>query len=107
MNQYCLQRDCKELHAFPHIVEFGFKKINTVQFDSLKKQSSSFIRFYYVVDGRFDWLVENEHHILYPGDLAVILPGQTFGGDKGFLDIGAVSWMHVELQQAEGSGKFA
>jgi AraC-like DNA-binding protein len=107
MNQYCLQRDCKELHAFPHIVEFGFKKINTVQFDSLKRQSSSFIRFYYVVDGRFDWLIENEHHILYPGDLAVILPGQNFGGDKGFLDIGAVSWIHVELQQAEPSGKFA
>ena len=37
----------------------------------------------------------------------MILPGQTFGGDKGFLDIGAVSWMHVELQQAEASGKFA
>lgn len=107
MNQYCLQRDCKELHAFPHIIEFGFKKIHTVQFDSLRKEASKFIRFYYVIDGRFDWIIEDEHHILYPGDLAVILPGQCFGGEKGFLDIGAVSWMHLEVQQFERSGKVA
>ena len=107
MNQYCLQRDCKELHAFPHIIEFGFKKIHTIQFDSLRKEASEFVRFYYVIDGRFDWIIEDEHHILYPGDLAVILPGQCFGGEKGFLDIGTVSWMHLEVQQFERSGKVA
>ena len=105
MNQYYLRKECKELHAFPHIVEFAYKKISTIQFDSLKKETSSFLRFYYVVDGRFDWIVEDQHHILYPGDLAVVLPGQCFGGEKGFLDIGTVSWMHLELQQLEENGK--
>jgi len=107
MNQYFLKKECKELHGFPHIIEFALKKINTIQFDSLKKESSGFIRFYYVIDGRFDWIIDDQHHILYPGDVAVILPGQSFGGEKDLLDIGAVSWMHLELQQLERNGKIA
>jgi len=105
MNQYLLKKECKELHAFPHIIEFALKKVHTIQFDSLKKEASEFIRFYYVIDGRFDWIIDDQHHILYPNDLAVILPGQSFGGEKDLLDIGTVSWMHLELQQLEQNGK--
>jgi len=105
MNQYLLKKECKELHAFPHIIEFASKKISTIQFDSLKKDHSEFLRFYYVIDGRFDWIIDDQHHILYPSDLAVILPGQSFGGEKDLLDIGTVSWMHLELQQLERNGK--
>lgn len=104
MNQYLLKKDCKELHAFPHIIEFGLKKIQTIQFDSLKKESSGFLRFYYVIDGRFDWIIDKQHHILYPGDLAVVLPGQSFGGEKDLLDIGTVSWIHLELLQINLNG---
>lgn len=107
MNQYLLKKDCKELHAFPHIIEFALRKVNTIQFDSLKKETSEFLRFYYVIDGRFDWIINNEHHILYPEDLAIILPGQSFGGEKDLLDIGTVSWLQLELQQLEKSGKMA
>jgi AraC-like DNA-binding protein len=52
-------------------------------------------------------MIEDQHHILYPGDLAVVLPGQSFGGEKELLDIGTVSWMHLELQQLERNGKIA
>jgi AraC-like DNA-binding protein len=105
MNQYFLKRECKELHAFPHIVEFALKKISTIQFDSLKKERSEFLRFYQVIDGRFDWVIDDQHHILYPGDLAIVLPGQSFGGEKELLDIGTVSWMHLALQQLERNEK--
>lgn len=101
MNQYLLQKDAKELHAFPHISEFGLKKNNTIQFNSLKKEAVSFHRFYYIIDGRFDWVIEGQHHILYPGDLAVVLPGQCFGGEKDLLDIGTVSWLHLQLHPAQ------
>lgn len=107
MNQYFLKKECKELHAFPHIIEFALRKTNTVQFDSLKKEISEFLRFYYVIDGRFDWIINGEHHILYPDDLAIILPGQSFGGEKDLLDIGTVSWIHLELQQLERNGKIS
>ena len=106
MNQYFLKKECKELHAFPHIIEFALKKISTIQFDSLKREHSEFLRFYYVIDGRFDWIINDERHVLYPDDLAVILPGQTFGGEKDLLDIGAVCWMHLE-SQLDKSGKLA
>lgn len=105
MNQYLLKKESEELHAFPHIIEFALKKTNTIQFDSLKKETSSLLRFYYVMDGRFDWMIEGQHHILYPGDLAIILPGQCFGGEKDLLDIGTVSWLHLGLQQLEQNGK--
>jgi len=100
-NQFLLQRGCRELELFPHIIEFAFKKINTIQFDSLKKESSEFLRIYYIVDGRFDWVINEEQYILYPGDLAIIFPGQCFGAEKNFLDIGTVSWIHLELQKKE------
>ncbi|MBD0375362.1 MAG: AraC family transcriptional regulator [Flavisolibacter sp.] len=105
MNQYFLNKDCNELHAFPHIHEFALKKINTIQFGSLKKEASDFMRFYYVIDGRFHWMIKDQHYILYPGDLAIILPGQCFGGEKDLLDIGTVSWLHLGLQQPERNGK--
>lgn len=105
MNQYCFKKDSIELDAFPHIIELGSKKINVIQFDSFKKQVAGFLSFYYVVDGRFDWVIDEKRYVLYPGDLAVILPGQSFGGEKDFLDIGSVAWLHLALEQFERNGK--
>jgi AraC-like DNA-binding protein len=107
MNQYFLKKECKELHVFPHVIEYALKKINTIQFNSFKKECSEFVRFYYIIDGRFDWIIDDQHYILYPSDLAVVLPGQRFGGEKDLMDIGTVSWLHVELQQLERNGKIA
>jgi AraC-like DNA-binding protein len=107
MNQYFLKKECKELHAFPHIIEFAFKKVSAIQFDSLKKEASGLLRFYYVIDGRFDWVIDGQAYILYPGDLAVVLPGQSFGGEKDLLDIGTIFWMHIKLQQFDRNGKMS
>ena len=107
MNQCFLKKECKELHAFPHIIEFAVKKVDTIQFDSFKKETSRFLRFYYVIDGRFAWVIEEQQHKLYPGDVAIVLPGQSFGGEKDILDIGTVSWIHLQLQQLERNGKIA
>lgn len=107
MNQYCLKKDCKELHAFPHITEFAYKKVSAIQFDSFKKEVSEFLRFYYVIEGRFDWMIDEQVFILYPGDLAMVLPGQSFGGEKDLLDIGTISWIHVKLKHFDSSGKMS
>lgn len=107
MNQYFLKKECKELHAFHHITEFALKKTSTIQFDSFKRETSAFLRFYYVIDGRFEWIIKDQRYILYPGDLAIILPGQNFGGEKDFLEIGTVSWLHLELQHLGKGGKLA
>jgi AraC-like DNA-binding protein len=44
---------------------------------------------------------------LFPGDLVVILPGQEFAGTKDYLEIGTVSWMHLNLQYPERSGRIS
>ena len=105
MNVFLLKKESKELQLFSHIIEFAFKKSATIQFDSLKKETSKYLRLYYVIDGKFEWIIDGQHHILYPGDLAVILPGKIFGGEKDFLDIGTVSWLHIRLEQLEQNGK--
>ena len=105
MNQFSLRKESKELQLFPHINEFGSKKINTILFNSLKKESSKSLRFYYVVDGKYEWIIDQQHYILYPGDLAIISPGQVFGGEKDFLDIGTISWLGIQSVQSERSGK--
>src|SRR5215203_5966745 len=105
MNQFLLKKECKELQLFPHINEFGSKKSNTIQFNSLKKESSKSLRFYYVVDGKFEWVIDQQTYILYPGDFAIILPGQVFGGEKDFLDIGTISWLCIQSTQLDRKGK--
>src|SRR5437868_5185061 len=98
MNQFLLhQESSKELLAFPHIVEFALKKSSNIQLNSLHVTETKNVRIYYIIDGKFEWVINHQHHILYPGDLALILPGQNFGGKKDFLDIGSLAWIHIQL----------
>jgi AraC-like DNA-binding protein len=104
MNQHLLKK-LQELQVFPYIIDLAFRKTTTIQFNSLKKECKKFIRFYYVIDGKFEWIIEKEHYVLFPGDLAIVLPNQAFGGKKDFMDIGTVAWLYIELEQLEKSGK--
>ncbi len=105
MNSFHWQSAGKELQPFPHIIELAFKKVNTIQFDSFRKNNVGFFRFYQVVEGKFEWVIDHQHHVLYPGDVAVILPGQPVGGAKDFMDIGAVAWLHVRINNNESKKK--
>lgn len=107
MNHFLLRKDSKELQLFQHIAELASKKCSTIQFNSLKKERSKFLRLYYVLDGKFEWVIENSTYILYPGDLAVILPDQVFGGEKDLMDIGSITWLHIQLEQLDKKGKMA
>ena len=99
MNQFLLrQGSSEELQIFSHIVEFALKRNSSIHLNSFTASSSDCIRFYYVLDGKFEWFIQQEHYILYPSDLAIILPGQTFGSEKGYLDIGTLSWLHLEFE---------
>jgi hypothetical protein len=99
MNQFLLQQGItKELQSFPHIIEFALRKNNSIQLDSFPETTSDAIRIYYVVDGKFDWLIHGKNSILYPGDVALLLPGQKLAGSKNFLDIGTIS-LHINIEK--------
>jgi AraC-like DNA-binding protein len=105
MNTFLLEKESKEAKLFPHIVEFACRKINTVQFNSLKKEASKLLRLYYVMDGKFEWVIDEQTYILFPGDIAVVMPGKVFGGENDFLDIGTISCLHVQLEHIDKHGK--
>ncbi|MEO7766069.1 MAG: AraC family transcriptional regulator, partial [Ferruginibacter sp.] len=64
------------------------------------------IRFYFIMEGKFEWNIDNQPYMLYPGDTAIVLPGQFFGSEKGFLDIGILSSLSIQPDSLDVSGKF-
>ncbi|MEI9943823.1 MAG: AraC family transcriptional regulator [Chitinophagaceae bacterium] len=106
MNQFLLQQgNSKELQLFSHIAEFAFKRNNSIRLNSFNTASSDCIRFFYVIEGKFEWVIQHQHYILYPSDLAIILPGQSFGAEKGYLDIGALWWLNIKTDKSETDTK--
>ena len=96
MNQFVFQHKySKELQQFPHLTEFALKKNNTVLLNSFKETVSEDIRIYYVMEGKFEWQIHQLGYVLYPGDIAIVLPGQSFGSANGYLDIGTLYWLHI------------
>lgn len=105
MNQFILQQGSSpELQPFSHIEAFALKKNNSIHLNSFSVSTSDHIRLYYIMDGKFEWFICHEEYTLFPGDLAIILPGQAFGSSKGYLDIGSVCWLHLDPELQAGSG---
>jgi AraC-like DNA-binding protein len=105
MNQFILrQGGSRELHAFPHIHEFVLKKNKSIQLNSLVTTTTDTIRFYFILDGRFEWIINKKKYILYPGDLATILPGQTFSGERDTLHIGSLVWISLQVENLNVGG---
>src|SRR5687768_12389568 len=113
MNQFALQHAySKELEWFPHVKEFALRKNSTIHFDSFPKEVSEVLRIYFIIDGKFEWAINHHCHVLYPGDIALVLPGQTVGGSKGYLDIGTLFFLSIEVGKMEelaaiGLGKWS
>jgi AraC-like DNA-binding protein len=102
MNQFELrQGDSRELQLFPHIMELGVKKNASIHLNSLQVSAAESLRIYYIFDGKFEWLINQQQCTLFPGDLALILPGQKFGSEKGFLEIGSLLWIHINIRKLE------
>ncbi|RYY29753.1 MAG: AraC family transcriptional regulator [Chitinophagaceae bacterium] len=106
MSQFLLRNEnSSELQKFEHIEEFSLKKNTSISLNSFNDPCSEFLRFYYVLDGKFDWVINDEHYTLYPGDLAMILPGQELHAEKGYLDIGSLYWVKLRIEIPNTKGK--
>lgn len=105
MSQFLLRHDCsRELQNFVHINEFALKKNNSISLNSFNDACSEYLRFYYILDGKFDWVINNVNYTLFPTDLAMILPGQELHAEKGYLDVGSLYWLKLQFNiQNSGS----
>jgi AraC-like DNA-binding protein len=98
MHQFVFQQGLSgELQLFPHIIELGAKKNQAIHLNSFPQSASACIRIYYVNEGKFEWRVHDESYILYPGDVALIMPNEKFGSEKGVLEIGSIWWIHIKI----------
>ncbi|HZX74219.1 MAG TPA: hypothetical protein VFE57_07360, partial [Cyclobacteriaceae bacterium] len=98
MHQFVFQQGLSgELQLFPHIIELGAKKNQAIHLNSFPQSTSECIRIYYVNEGKFEWRVNDESFILYPGDVSLIMPKEKFGSEKGVLEIGSISWIHIKI----------
>jgi len=97
MHQFVFQQGLSgELQLFPHIIELGAKKNQAIHLHSFPQSVSECIRIYYVNEGKFEWSINDESYILYPGDVSLIMPKEKFGSEKGVLEIGSISWIHIK-----------
>ena len=106
MSQFFLeQENSPELRPFVHINEFALKKNNSIRLNSFNNASSVCLRFYYILEGKFDWVINGECYTLFPTDLAIILPGQELYAEKGYLEIGSLYWLNLHLNIQHPGGK--
>jgi len=93
------QGSSNELRLFPHIREFGLEKNSTIHLDSFLARTFETFLIYFIVDGKLEWTVNGRQQILYPGDTAVVLPGQEIGGSKGYMEIGTIIWLSFNVEK--------
>ena len=99
MHQFVFQQGLSaELQLFQHIIELGAKKNQSIHLNSFPESVSACIRIYYINEGKFEWSINNESYILYPGDVSLIMPNEKFGSEKGVLEIGSISWIQIKIQ---------
>ncbi len=107
MSQFFLQQQkSAELQPFPHITELACQKINHIQFNSFAARRLPGLQIFHINEGKFEWLIGGRAFTLYPGDTAVVLPQQEFGSEKGFLDLGIISWISFLPEQFTKEGNF-
>ncbi len=96
MNQFMLsQGNSEQLTLFPHIIELGVVKNSAMHLNAFQKVVIPGVKIFYISDGKFNWNIHNNEHTLYPGDVALILPGQEIGSTTGVLEIGSFSFLHI------------
>jgi AraC-like DNA-binding protein len=99
MNQFVLkQGSSEELRLFSHIIELGFVKNSSIRLNAFPRSSSEGIKIFTVLEGKFEWCINNGQYTLFPNDVALILPDQEFGSSNGVLEIGSFSWIHLNVQ---------
>jgi AraC-like DNA-binding protein len=102
MNQFVLCHNAaSELRLFPHIIEIGVIKNPAIRLNGFPCEIDRCLKLYYIQEGKFEWCINDRSYILFPGDVALILPGTSFGNESNVLEIGCFSWIHLQIGKNE------
>lgn len=98
INQFSLiQGISEDLEMFPQIAEFSLRKITAIELGSFEFIREDNFQIWFVMGGKFDWTINGENFVLYPGSAVVILPGHVYGGTKGYMDLGTLICLKLQI----------
>lgn len=96
MNAYCLQQGYSmELKQLPFINQFGYQKTSIARPDSFPVKVSGYLSIYHIINGKFEWMIDDSLHHLSPGHTIIVLPHQLLGSPKQVLEIGGFCWIQI------------
>ena len=72
-------------------------RINTLQLDEFYDEAPDLVRVYYIIEGKFEWQVQDQNHTLYPGDVLLVLPRQKLAGQERILNVGTLCWLKIKV----------
>lgn len=103
MNQFVLcHTNTSELRLFPHILQLGVIKNPAIRLNGFPNTSEKGLKIYYIQEGKFEWHISQRLYTLYPGDVALVLPGAEFGNENSVLEVGCFSWIHIQMEKNAG-----
>jgi AraC-like DNA-binding protein len=92
------QETSQLLRFFPHIMELGVRKNQSIQLNSFGETKSDCLRIYCINEGRFEWVANGKAFLLFPGDVVLSLPNDKLGHEKSILEIGTISWIFLNTE---------
>lgn len=104
MNQFSLIKGkSQEISPWPHILEFSKMKIQSVKADSFLMKENVGMRFMFVIEGKYYWTIENQTFTVFPNDLVIVFPGQSFGSLTGSFEVGTFVSLSLDIEFLDNS----
>ncbi len=97
--------DCT-LQEFDFINDFGFEEYKDIRQKPLLQHFNHGIEICYVTKGRYEWEVNNNPYLLFPGNGFVTCPWEKHGSPREVVDLGEIYWLVIKPDIFEADGSF-
>ncbi len=100
-NNYCT------LHDFVFINDFGFEEYKDIRQKPLLQHYNQGIEICYVTKGRYEWEVNKNRYLLFPGNGFITCPWEKHGSPHDVVDLGEIYWLVIKPQFFNKEGDFS
>jgi AraC-like DNA-binding protein len=98
-NNFSISSNHAVLKDLPHLQMFGHTAILDSSASWLGQHCNDGIELCFIIKGRFEWTIESNNFVLYPGDCTFTLPWQRHGGSNGVMNIGELAWIIIRPEK--------
>ena len=95
------------LHEFDFINDFGFEEYKDIRQKPLLQHFNHGIEICYVTKGRYEWEVNKNRYLLFPGNGFVTCPWQKHGSPREVVDLGEIYWIVIKPEVFNKDGDFS